>query len=378
MAVTGSLQEKNGKYYAVLNLKDKDGNRRQKWINTGFTIKGNKKRAEIFMQQQIAAFSEEEENRTDNMLFSDYLEDWLVKIKGTIRPNSYRSYEGNMRNHVIPYFKDKGYLLSEISPMILEEYYEQKKKEGLSVTTIRHHRENISKAFNDAIHDEILKGNPVQTSKLPRGKKFHPNFLTPVELDRLMLVIKGSVIELPVKLCTFYGFRRSEVLGLKWDQVNFERKTITVCETLQQFPGGDYTDDPKTDESHRTLPMNEQVLTILLEQKKQQELYASVMGNSYINSGYVCTWPDGRVISPNYLTRTFHDMLEDSHLPHVRLHDLRHSTASNLLQNGASLPAVSSWVGHSSPETTLRFYAHANMDDKKAISGLVEKMINIV
>lgn len=67
-----------------------------------------------------------------------------------------------------------------------------------------------------------------------------------------------------------------------------------------------------------------------------------------------------------------------SHLPDVRLHDLRHSTASNLLQNGASLPAVSSWVGHSSPETTLRFYAHANMDDKKAISGLVEKMINIV
>ena len=378
MAVTGSLQEKNGKYYAVLNLKDKDGNRRQKWINTGFTIKGNKKKAEIFLQQQIAAFTEEEENRTDNMLFSDYLEDWLVKIKGTIRPNSYRSYEGNMRNHVIPYFKDKGYLLSDISPVSLEEYDEQKKKEGLSVTTIRHHRENISKAFNDAIHDEILNGNPVQTSKLPRGKKFHPNFLTPGELDHLMLVIKGSVIELPVKLCTFYGFRRSEVLGLKWDQVNFERKTITVCETLQQFPGGDYTDEPKTDESYRTLPMNEQVLTILLEQKKQQEMYASVMGNSYVNSGYVCTWPDGRVISPNYLTRTFHNMLKDSHLPHVRLHDLRHSTASNLLQKGASLPAVASWVGHSSPETTLRFYAHANMDDKKAIGGLVDKMINIV
>ena len=378
MAVTGSLQEKNGKYYAVLNLKDKDGVRRQKWINTGFPIKGNKKKAECFLQQQIAAYNKEEENRTDNILFSDYLEDWLGKIKGTIRPNSYRSYEGNMRNHVIPYFKEKGYLLSEISPVILEEYYQKKKKESLSVTTIRHHRENISKAFNDAIHGRILNGNPVQTSKLPRGKKFHPNFLTPGELDRLMLVIKGSVIELPVKLCTFYGFRRSEVLGLKWEQVNFERKTITVCETLQQFPGGDYTDDPKTDESHRTLPMDEQVLTILLEQKKQQELYASVMGNSYVNSGYVCTWPDGRVISPNYLTRTFHNMLKDSHLPDVRLHDLRHSTASNLLQNGASLPAVASWVGHSSPETTLRFYAHANMDDKKAISGLVDKMIKIV
>lgn len=379
MAVTGSLQIKNGKYYVVLNLKDKNNKRKQKWINTGFDVKGNKKKAEKFLQEQIVLYSESKENKQNSILFVDYLNIWLDSIKGAIRRNSYRSYEGNIRNHVIPYFEPKGYALSDITPIMLEDYFRQMKKEGLSDTTIRHHRENLSKAFNDAIHDNIILNNPVHTAKPPRTtKKFHATFLTPNELDILMVLVKGTVIELPVKLCAIYGFRRSEVLGLKWQHISFENKTITIDETLQQFPGGDYTDDPKTDESRRVLPINGLGMSLLQEQKEQQERYASIMGDSYVHTDYVCTWPDGHVISPNYLTKNFHKVLKESNLPMVRLHDLRHSVASNLLKQGMSIPSVSSWIGHSSPSTTLKFYAHSNFEDKKAIGSMMDQMIKIV
>ena len=105
MAITGNLQEKSGKWYAVLNLKDEKGKRKQKWINTGLPIRGNKKKAEKFLREQIAEFEKYSVPYNDIML-SEYFRRWLKSIKKEVRPNTYRSYKGNMENHIIPYFED--------------------------------------------------------------------------------------------------------------------------------------------------------------------------------------------------------------------------------------------------------------------------------
>ena len=153
-----------------------------------------------------------------------------------------------------------------------------------------------------------------------------------------------------------YGFRRSEVLGRKWEHIDFENRTVTVTETLQQGANGDYVDTPKTNSSYRTLPMTDSVYSLLKGQKHRQERLQAALGASYIQSDYVCTWPDGDVISPNYLTRTFHNVIAKSSLPNIRLHDLRHSAASNLLNMGFSIVQVQQWLGHGSASTTLNFY----------------------
>ena len=149
----------------------------------------------------------------------------------------------------------------------------------------------------------------------------------------MLLLFNGSVVELPVQLCAIYGFRRSEVLGLKWKNVGFVNRTIMISETLQQNLGGDYCDRPKTESSYRTMPMTNRAYEILQAQKQTQETNRRLKGTYYVNSDYVCTWPNGEVITPNYLTRTFHTTLANSTLPTIRLHDLRHSVASNLLKN---------------------------------------------
>ena len=196
MAITGSIQQKNGKWYAVLNMKDINGKRKPKWIPTGYNARGNKKKAEKFLEQQISKYSENAlDGNANDILLADYFERWLPKIEKEVRPNTFRSYKGNMKNHI---------------------------------TTVKHHHQTISKALSDAIHDKLLVYNPASAAKSPSPAKFKAKYLTPKQLEQLMILIKGTVIELPVQLCSIYGFRRSEVLGLRWEYVDFEKRTITI------------------------------------------------------------------------------------------------------------------------------------------------------
>ena len=248
---------------------------------------------------------------------------------------------------------------------------------GLSSTTAKHHHQNISKALSDAVHDKLIMYNPASAAKSPTPAKFKAKFLTPKQLEQLMILIKGTVIELPVQLCSIYGFRRSEVLGLRWEYIDFENRTLTVAETLQQNTGGSYVDETKNESSRRVLPLTQQAYDLLQEQKEQQKERKKIMGSYYFDSDYVCTWADGKVIQPNYLTRSFHNILQNSDLPMVRLHDLRHSTASNLIEHNVSIVNVADWLGHSSPTTTLNFYAHTNVEQKKRVANVIDGMLAV-
>ena len=114
--------------------------------------------------------------------------------------------------------------------------------------------------------------------------------------------------------------------------------------------------------------MTPQVKQMLLEQRERQKDRKKLLGSYCVNSDYVCTLDTGSVITPNYLTRVFHKIIVASDLPHVRLHDLRHSVASNLLNAGFTAVQVAEWLGHSSATTTLRFYAHIDKTSKLAIA----------
>ena len=378
MAITGSVQKKNGTWYAVLNLRDANGKRKPKLISTGLSARGNKKKATAFLEQKINKFSENAaDGGASDILLADYFERWLPKMEDKERPNTFRAYKSNMENHIIPYFREKKIRLQQLCPVNLEDYYEYAKKQGLSATTIKHHHQNISKALSDAIHDKLLMYNPASAARTPKTEKFKAKFLTPKQLEQLMILIKGTVIELPVQLCSIYGFRRSEVLGLKWEYIDFEQRTLTVAETLQQHIGGSYVDDTKNESSRRLLPLTQQAYNLLLKQKEQQKEREKIMGSYYFKSDYVCTWADGKVIQPNYLTRSFHKILQKSDLPMVRLHDLRHSTASNLIVQNVSIVTVASWLGHSSPTTTLNFYAHTNQEQKKRAAKVIDNMISV-
>ena len=383
---TGSLFERNGTYHAIISYYNEYGERRQKWYNTKLAVRGNKKKAEKILNDLLLEWDKKNVKYCD-LTVAEYFKNWIKEIELEVKPNTYRSYKGNMENHIIPYFESKDILIQELKPYHLEDYYKFKLKphsklrsdEALSHTTIKHHHQNISKALSDAVRKDIIHYNPASYAKTPKTETYKSEFLNPKQLQDLLLLFKGSSVEIPVTLCAIYGFRRSEVLGLSWNSIDFVNRTITISQTLQQHKGENtnYIDTPKTESSYRTLPLTEDVYQMLKKHKELQRKRKELIGNNYVDNNFVCTWEDGNVIAPNYLSRTFHKIIIKSTLPHIRLHDLRHSVASNLLNNGFSVVQVAEWLGHSSSSTTLKFYAHSDKTSKIQIAVSLNKMIVI-
>lgn len=274
MAITGSIQEKNGRYHMVINMPTESGKTKPKWETTGLQIRGNKKQAEKMLNDRLADLNKYN-LPYHKITVSQYFSEWLQKIEREVRPNTYRSYYGNMTNHIIPYFEQRKILLQDLKPYHLEDYYKSKLQpnsklcsgEALSPTTIKHHHQNISKALSDALRRGIIYYNPASAAKTPKTERYRGDYLEPKQIDEMLT------------LCAVYGFRRSEVLGLRWGNIDFGQKTITIAETLQQNTGGSYSDKPKTESSYRTLPMTDDVYALLNDHKSLQDERKRLMGN---------------------------------------------------------------------------------------------------
>lgn len=175
----------------------------------------------------------------------------------------------------------------------------------------------------------------------------------------------GYTDESAVYIAAHYGLRRSEVLGLKWDCINFEEKTISIKEVRVKYGKEVVVKKPKSESSQRTLPLMEKIEDYLKLLKKQRKKNKLLYGKDYIDSGLVCCWPDGNPMKTEYLNHKFKDILAKNGLPHIRFHDLRHSTASYLVKHGVSLKEVQVWLGHSTLNITANTYTHIDMDTKK-------------
>ncbi len=199
-----------------------------------------------------------------------------------------------------------------------------------------------------------------------RKKRQVGSFYTIEQIARLREVIVGETVEVPLMLISSYGFRRSEALGLKWDAVDFVAKTITIRAVLV-ISGTElsFVEDTKSSASKRTLPMSDELAAYLQKVKAKQEQDKALYGNCYHEDGFICAKEDGTPIHPAYLTRRFKRIAEKNGLPVIRLHDLRHSAATNLLAMGFSVKDVSVWLGHADVTTTLNIYSHV-LEESKA------------
>ena len=184
-------------------------------------------------------------------------------------------------------------------------------------------------------------------------------------------VAEGTKLEIPVLLASFYGLRRSEVLGLKWDAIDFEANTLEVKHIVTQasIDGKKVliqADRAKTKSSLRTLPLVPHIRDRLLMLKGQQDTYRRLCGKSYNREylGYLCVDEIGNIIRPNYVSEQFPKLLEKNGLRPIRFHDLRHSCASLLLANGVPMKQIQEWLGHSDFSTTANIYAHLDYASK--------------
>ena len=370
--VAGHLTLKNGRYYAVLNYRNAGGQRKTKWIALGLPEKGNKRKAEAELARLRAEFELPKEVGvlSSDMLFADYLLEWLEIAKGRLAVATYSSYAAMIKRPVGPYFRQRNLTLRELEARHLQMFYSEMLRK-VKPNTVIHYHAIIHSALKYAVKTDMLVQNVADKVDRPKKNSFQPVFLSAEEMQKMFEALRGTKLELPVLVAAFYGFRRGEVLGLKWDAIDFERGTISVIRTVTTITvDGKQTEieqqSAKTKSSLRTLPLIGSFREYFLQVKEAQELNEQICGNCYNHEydGFVFVDELGERMRANYLTSAFPKFLESHGLRRMRFHDLRHSCASLLLANGVPLKHIQEWLGHSDFTTTANIYAHLDYKSK--------------
>lgn len=377
--MTGSLQIKNGKYQIVLNLTDSNGKRKQKWISTGLDVKGNKRNAEKLLREKLEEYEDYQVINSD-IMFHNYLLHWLECVKNNIDIITYQSYSSVVNSHIIPYFKTNPCRLSKLNREIIQDYIDFKAtngrldgKGGLAPKTIREQKLIIQLASKEAIKEKLISVNPCEFVKLPKAARREATFYNQDELEQLFQKSRNEKLYPLIYITVIYGLRRSEVLGLKWDSVNFQNKTVTIKHTVVRHNSVVRKDTTKTASSYRIYPMDDEVEKLLLQVKYTEEINRKTFADCYIENDYIFKWENGMPYNPDYITSKFSKILKNNDLPHIRFHDLRHSCASLLITKGFSLKDIQDWLGHADFSTTANFYAHLDIGRKKSIAQSMSK-----
>ena len=380
--VAGHLQEKRGYYHIVLSYKVEENGktvRKTKWIATGLEVKGNKKKAEAMLQKARKTFEPPAGNESDKkQLFADFLIGWVEIAKPGISIQTYASYH-SMANAVIgPYFRVRGIELQDLEPKHIQEFYSKRMAEGRTANTAIHYHAIIRKSLKYAVKMGMIPNNPADSVERPRKQPFIGSFYEVDELNRLLPLIEDPHMKLAVSLAAFYGLRRSEIIALRWDAINFEKKTITICQTAQQYTlkgkvHRSIAKKTKNKASLRTLPLVSDFERILLQRQADQEEQRRLCGNCYITEsiGYIMVNEMGALMKPDYLSRGFPNLLRKHDLRVIRFHDLRHTCASLLIAEGVPIKEIQEWLGHSTYSTTADIYAHLQYKSKISVANVM-------
>lgn len=275
MNVTASLQIKRNIYQVVLSYKNINGERKQKWISTGISAKGNNKRLANAKLEEIKQNYEKyipslltsNENDTSNEYFEIYMQNWLESYKHNIEENTYDSY-CTVVNKITNYFSGKNIKLKDLKPKHIQDFYNSLYKKGLSPNTVLHYHANIRKALDIAMKLEIIPNNPADRIERPKKSQFIGDFYSIDELEKLFSACRNDAIEIVVLIASFYGLRRSEVLGLKWSSIDFEKNIITIKHKVIQRNAKKnrsmvLKDKTKNKASYRSLPLLPTIATAL-------------------------------------------------------------------------------------------------------------------
>lgn len=395
--ITGCLQKKNGYYYAVLYLKV-DGKRKTKWVATKLPVSTTSERkAQKALDDIRLQYELQEEGRAEQeaaqasdlpleaqVLFVDYMEKWLSSVRPSIATATYQSYSIMMKARVIPYFTASAVQLGALTPQYIEDFYQTILNDGCTTNTVIHYHAIIRKALQSAVKKDILAKNPADKVGRPKKNVYHGSFYSEDEMLNLFDAITGDPLELCVKIAAYYGLRRSEALGLRWDAIDFEKKIISISHKVIEMnvdgkfvPVGE--DVLKTKSSFRTLPLIPAVENLLLAERERQAKNRRLFKSSYCQDylDYICVDESGKLLRPNYVTEHFAWILRKYGLRKIHFHDIRHTCASLLLSNGIPMKQIQIWLGHSTFSTTADIYAHLDFSAQEqsaaAMSGMFQR-----
>lgn len=325
-----------------------------------------------------------------NMNFLEYAKLWLKDYAEiNIKPSTLYGYKSCLNAHILPRFKD--YKLSDITVYELEKFYNDLRKTKslnpdsngnhnlLSEAVVRHQHSLLCVMLNTAVKWDFINFNPcLKLTKPPTVTRKEMKFYDEEELKKLFqhLEYENLTFKTAIYLLTLGGMRRGECLGLFWEHVDFEKKTITIKNNLLNIrEKGVYLDTPKTKKSKRTISLPDICFDLLKKLKVKQELEKEMFSNDWMDTEFVFKDEYGNYYNPSRLSRQWVLFQKKHNLKHIRLHDLRHTCATYLLSHNVPIATVSKKLGHSNIYTTLDVYTHSVDSDDIEASNLLNNMV---
>jgi integrase len=299
-----------------------------------------------------------------NLTVGAYLESWLADIERTVRRHTYEQYKSVIRKHLIPALGRAK--LTDLQRPAIRKLYREKKQSGLSSRTVEYIHVTLHKALNDAVGDRLLNYNPAEGLKLPQKDAEETKTLSPEQASALLCAARGGRLEALYVVALHAGLRRGELLAVRWNDIDFEKGTLRVDQSLDQH-GAFHA--PKREESRRTLRLTPVALAALKAHRVRQNAERLRVGERWGDNDLVFPNTVGRPMNPsNLYRRDFRLLLEKAGLGDegFTFHSLRHTFATTLAASGAHPATAQKLLGYKDIRMTLAIYTHATDDMQDA------------
>lgn len=363
----GRVFQRGKSWYYVHDLPpDPATGRRRQTTKGGFELKTE---AESAMVESINKVNRGLYVEEDKITLKEYLEMYLDHIKPNYKPTAYDTDRTIIEARIMP---DLGRIkLQKLTPLSITQFYTKLHK-TYSSEYVKNIHAVLRRALRQAYIWDLLPTNIMDKVKTPKVERKEMEFWTMEECLQFLSVAEGHCHYIVYSLAIHTGMRRGEVLGLRWRDIDFERKTLTVVQTVNHTREGVIIQTPKTKQSSRKIAIGDTLIAALQERRKVVNEQRMKNRKTYKNHDLVCCYEDGSPIKPKRITESFELLTKRAALPKIRFHDLRHSHASMLLHMGVNVKAAAERLGHSNVQIFLDRYAHLMDNMQRDVADLLE------
>ncbi|MFC2045590.1 tyrosine-type recombinase/integrase [Chloroflexota bacterium] len=367
-------------YTIVLNLgiDPTTGKRKQQWIS----VKGTKKEAEKRLSELLNQLDTGTFMKPSKIILAEYLERWLKDYAwSNLAPRTVDGYEHIIGRHIIPSLGN--ITLTQLKPEHIQRYYYEKLsdgrcdgKGGLGIRTIRHHHVTLHSALQSAVKRGLISRNPADAIDLPRCQRSEWHTLSEDDINTLLEAAQKTPYYALFYLAIFTGMRRSELLALRWCDIDLHLCQAYVNRTLHQLRNGSIVyRPPKSAKGRRMIALSPSATLVLKEHKEKKETTQAILEISLNDDDLIFGDPNGKPLLPNTVTHAWIKLVRRIGLGGVRLHDARHSHASLMLKAGIHPKIVQERLGHASIGITLDTYSHVAPGLQEAAADRFDELV---
>ena len=356
---TGSLREiktKSGEiHYQITIDGGRDpltGKRNRAFRN----VKGSKREAKSLMHKLITEMEEGKITKKSSKNIGEWMDEWLSEYMPNIEETTRIGYQNKIKCYIKPAIGD--ILIQSLTASHVQRMVNDMTRRGLSPKNIRDTFNNVNAAMKLAVKIRLIPYNPCEGVSLPKRKKYKAEVYSTEMINSLLTKTEGTDMYLPILILVSAGLRRGELLALRWQDIDFENKILKVRKNMVRGLNGYIIKSPKTEAGIRDISLGDSVMQKLVSAKEQYDKKKLAYGIGFQDLGFVISQSDGAPFSPDAMTRKWRRFLVGNNLPEIRLHDLRHSNATALIQAGVNPRVVQQRLGHSDVNITLNTYTH--------------------